>query len=298
MRSKAPPIPSMDGRTVIITGGNSGIGKATATVLATAGARVVITARNEERGRAAVTDIAAASGSELVELSLFDLGDLSSVRNGAADLLERCPRIDVLCNNAGLILSERSLSADGYEATLAINHLGPFLLTELLLDRLKESAPARIVNVASTAHNFARHGMVFDDLMAERSYRQMTVYGRSKLANILFTTELSRRLAGTGVTANSLHPGSVNTGYARDGDTTGLMAWGVEVYSHLPINLTPEEGARTSIYLCSSPDVDGVTGRYFAKCKEKTPSANARDEVAAARLWSVSEELAAGASTS
>ena len=298
MRSKAPPIPSMDGRTVIITGGNSGIGKATATVLATAGARVVITARNEERGRDAVTDIAAASGSELVELSLFDLGDLSSVRNGAADLLERCPRIDVLCNNAGLILSERSLSADGYEATLAINHLGPFLLTELLLDRLKESAPARIVNVASTAHNFARHGMVFDDLMAERSYRQMTVYGRSKLANILFTTELSRRLAGTGVTANSLHPGSVNTGYARDGDTTGLMAWGVEVYSHLPINLTPEQGARTSIYLCSSPDVDGVTGRYFAKCKEKTPSANARDEVAAARLWSVSEELAAGASTS
>jgi len=297
MRSKAPPIPSMDGRTVIITGGNSGIGKATAIALATAGARVVITARNEERGRAAVADIAAASRSELVELSLFDLADLSSVRDGAADLLERCPRIDVLCNNAGLILSERSLSADGYEATFATNHLGPFLLTELLLDRLKESAPARIVNVASTAHNFARHGMVFDDLMAERSYKQMTVYGRSKLANILFTSELSRRLAGTGVTANSLHPGSVTTGYARDGDTTGLMAWGVAVYYRLPLNLTPEQGARTSVFLCSSPDVEGVTGKYFAKCKEKTPSANARDKAAAARLWAVSEELVARATT-
>ena len=295
MSPQAPSVPSMTGKTVIITGGNSGIGKATATALAGAGARVVITARNEQRGRDAVADIAAASGSDRVELSVFDLADLSSVRAGAADLLERCPRIDVLCNNAGLILSERSLSADGYEATFAINHLGPFLLTDLLLDRLKESAPSRIVNVASTAHSFARHGMVFDDLMAERSYKQMQVYGRSKLANILFTAELAKRLAGTGVTANSLHPGSVNTGYARDGDTSGFMAWGVEIYSHLPISLTPEKGARTSVYLCSSPEVEGVTGRYFAKCREKTPSANARDEAAAARLWSVSEDLIAAA---
>jgi len=150
--------------------------------------------------------------------------------------------------------------------------------------------------VASTAHTFARKGMEFDDLMAERSYKPMTVYGRSKLANILFTTELAKRLAGSAVTANCLHPGSVATGYARDGDTTGFMAWGVKVYARLPISLTPEEGARTSVYLCSSPDVEGVTGRYFAKCKVKVPSANARDEAAAARLWDVSEELVARAS--
>ncbi len=289
MSRSAPPVPSMDGTTVIVTGGNSGIGKAAAVELARAGARVVITARSEERGTAAVADIRSASGSSDVELSVFDLADLSSVRAGAADLLERCPRIDVLLNNAGLILTERTLSADGYEATFAINHLGPFLLTDLLRPRLIDSAPSRIVNVASTAHNFARRGMVFDDLMAERSYRQMEVYGRSKLANILFTTELAARLAGTGVTANSLHPGSVATGYARDGDTTGFLAWGVKLYA--PLSLTPEQGARTSVYLCSSPDVAGVTGKYFAKCKEKAPSANARDGAAAAQLWEVSEQL-------
>ncbi len=289
MSASSQPIPSMVGKTVIITGGNSGIGKAAAVELARDGARVVITARSKQRGTAAVADIVAASGSDAVELSLFDLADLSSVRAGAADLLERCPRIDVLLNNAGLILTERTLSADGYEATLAINHLGPFLLTELLRQRLIDSAPARIVNVASTAHNFARKGMVFDDLMAERSYGQMEVYGRSKLANILFTTELAKRLAGTGVTANSLHPGSVATGYGRDGDTSGFLAWGVKLYA--PFSLTPEKGARTSVYLASSAEVEGVTGKYFAKCKEKTPSANARDEAAAARLWEVSEQL-------
>jgi NAD(P)-dependent dehydrogenase (short-subunit alcohol dehydrogenase family) len=279
----------MEGKTVIITGGNSGIGKATAIALAGAGARVVITARDLDRGRVAVTDIAAASGSDAVELVVFDLADLSSVRAGAADLLERCSRIDVLVNNAGLILSERSLSADGYESTFAINHLGPFLLTELLRQRLIDSAPSRIVNVASTAHNFARRGMVFDDLMAERSYKQMEVYGRTKLANILFTIELADRLSGTGVTANSLHPGSVATGYARDGDTTGFLAWGVKVYA--PFSLTPEQGARTSVYLASSPEVEGVTGKYFAKSRQKTPSANARDREAAARLWEISERL-------
>jgi NAD(P)-dependent dehydrogenase (short-subunit alcohol dehydrogenase family) len=289
MSPSAPTVPSMDGKTVIITGGNSGIGKAAAVELARAGARVVITARSEQRGTAAVAEIASASGSSTVELSLFDLADLSSVRAGAADLLERCPRIDVLLNNAGLILSERTLSADGYEATLAINHLGPFLLTDLLRQRLVDSAPSRIVNVASTAHSYARHGMVFDDLMAERSYRQMEVYARSKLANILFTAELAKRLAGTGVTANSLHPGAVATGYARDGDTNGFLAWGVKVIA--PVSLTPEKGARTSVFLCSSPEVEGVTGKYFTKCREKRPSAKARDQAAATRLWEVSEQL-------
>ncbi len=137
--------------------------------------------------------------------------------------------------------------------------------------------------------------MEFDDLMAERDYKAMKVYGRSKLANILFTTQLAKRLAGTGVTANSLHPGSVATGYARDGDTNGFMAWGIEIFARLPISLSPEQGARTSVYLCSSPDVAGVTGTYFAKCRPKRPSSNARDEAAAARLWDVSEELIARA---
>ena len=284
----------MAAKTVIITGGNSGIGKAAAVELAKAGARVIITARDEARGRAAVTDIAAASGSDQVELAVFDLADLASVRIGAADLLERCPRIDVLINNAGLVLSDRQVTVDGYEATFQINHLGPFLLTDLLRERLVASAPARIVNVASTAHNFARRGMVFDDLMAEKSYGSMEVYGRSKLANILFTRVLARRLEGTGVTVNSLHPGSVATGYGRDGDTTGLFAIGIKLYA--PFSLTPEKGARTTVYLASSPEVANVTGAYFAKCKQKTPSANARDDEAAEQLWQVSEALIAEAS--
>ena len=160
------------------------------------------------------------------------------------------------CNNAGLILSERTLSADGYEATFAINHLGPFLLTDLLLDRLRTSAPSRIVNVASTAHSFARKGMEFDDLMAEGSYGRCGSTDAASSPTSSSPRSWPERLDGTGVTANCLHPGSVATGYARDGDTTGFMAWGVKVYAHLPISLTPEQGARTSVYLCSSPEVE------------------------------------------
>jgi NAD(P)-dependent dehydrogenase (short-subunit alcohol dehydrogenase family) len=253
----------MDGKTVVITGGNSGVGKATATALAGAGARTVITARSESRGSEALADIRRSSGSDLVDLVVFDLADLASVRKGAAVLLDR------------------------------YDHLGPFLLTRLLLDRLIASAPARVVNVASTAHRSARHGMDFDDLQSRRGYKGMQVYGRSKLANILFTDELARRLVGTGVTANCLHPGTVATGYARDGDATGFLAFGVKVIR--PFILTPEQGARTSVYLASSPDVAGVTGRYFVKCRSRTPSAAARNEAAAALLWSSSEELVAGA---
>ena len=295
MSPAAPAVPAMEGKTVIITGGNSGIGKATAVALAGAEAHTLITARSEARGKAAVADISSASGSEQVELAVFDLADLASVRAGARELLDRCDRIDVLVNNAGLILSDRTLTTDGYEATFQINHLGPFLLTELLTERLIASAPARILNVASTAHNYGPARMRFDDLMAEHSYGQMEVYGRSKLANILFTTELAKRLADAGVTANSLHPGSVASGYARDGDTHGLFTVGITLVK--PFSLTPEQGARTSIYLASSPEVADMTGLYFAKCKQKAPSANARDTEAAARLWSVSEQLIAEAAT-
>jgi len=279
----------MQGRTVVITGANSGVGQATAVALARAGADTVITARHEGRGGQAVADIRRDSGSDRVDLVVFDLADLASVRRGAERILDRCPRIDVLVNNAGLVLSARTETMDGFEATFATNHLGPFLLTRLLTERLVASAPARVVNVASTAHQGARRGLDFDDLQSTRHYRGMQAYSRSKLANILFTNELARQLSGTGVTANSLHPGTVASGFARDDDAKGFLAFGVKVIK--PFILTPEKGARTSVYLASSPEVADVTGQYFVKCRAKTPSPAARDEAAAALLWSVSEEL-------
>jgi NAD(P)-dependent dehydrogenase (short-subunit alcohol dehydrogenase family) len=199
------------------------------------------------------------------------------------------PRLDVLVNNAGLMRSERSVTVDGYEATFAINHLGPFLLTNLLLDRLTASAPARVVNVASTAHSAARKGIPFDDLQSQKHYKPMRVYGASKLANILFTSELARRTRGSGLTANSLHPGTVRTGYGADGDARGLLALGIKIGG--PLFLSPAKGARTSVYLASSPEVEGVTGKYFVKCKERKPRAQARDPEAATRLWQVSAAM-------
>jgi NAD(P)-dependent dehydrogenase (short-subunit alcohol dehydrogenase family) len=241
-----------------------------------------------------VAEIRRSTGSDDVELVVFDLADLDSVRRGAADLLDRCDRIDVLVNNAGLVLSERTETKDGYEATFAINHLGPFLLTTLLLDRITASAPARIVNVASTAHRSARRGLDFDDLQSTKHYAGMQAYGKSKLANILFTTELARRLAGTGVTVNAVHPGTVATGFARDGDANGVLAFGIKLIK--PFVLTPEKGARTSVYVASSPEVGDVTGGYFVKCRQAKPSAAALDEAAAGRLWEVSEQLVSEAS--
>lgn len=283
-------VSDMTGKTVVITGGNSGIGFETAAALAGAGARVVITARSEERGRAALERLNAGSPAVPVELAVFDLASLRSVREGAAELLDRLPRIDVLVNNAGLMLSDRRETVDGLEMTFQVNHLGPFLLTVLLLDRLKASAPSRIINVASTAHQSARSGMDFDDLQATGGYGGMAVYGRSKLANILFTNELARRLEGSGVTANSLHPGTVRTGWAGEGDAKGLFALGVAIGR--PFFLSPARGAKTSVYLASSPEVDDVSGRYFVRCRPRTPSKAARDEAAARRLWEVSEGLA------
>jgi NAD(P)-dependent dehydrogenase (short-subunit alcohol dehydrogenase family) len=280
----------MQGKTVVVTGANSGIGFETAVALAGMGARVVLTARNADKGRAAVAAVAErVGGAAELQLVVFDLGDLSSVRRGAAEILEVAPRLDVLVNNAGLMRSERSDTVDGYEATFAINHLGPFLLTNLLLDRMNASAPARVVNVASTAHSAARKGIPFDDLQSRKRYKPMRVYGASKLANILFTVELARRTQGSGLTANSLHPGTVRTGYGADGDARGLLALGIKIGG--PLFLSPAKGARTSVYLASSPEVEGVTGKYFVKCKERQPRAQARDAEAAARLWQVSAEM-------
>ncbi len=284
-------VADMTGKTVVITGANSGIGLETAVELARAGATTVITARDRARGEAAVADIRARAGHDRVDLVLFDLGDIASVRQGAQAIVSRCDRIDVLVNNAGVVLSDRRETPDGFEATFAVNHLGPFVLTELLLERIKHSAPSRIVNVASTAHKGARKGLDFDDLQSTRKYSGMQVYSKSKLANIYFTTELARRLEGTGVTVNCLHPGTVATAYGRDGDSSGILAFGLKVIK--PFILTAAQGARTSVYLASSPDVAGVSGQYFVKCKARKPSAAAQDDEAARRLWKISEELVA-----
>jgi NAD(P)-dependent dehydrogenase (short-subunit alcohol dehydrogenase family) len=293
--SPTPIVPPMDGKTVVITGANSGVGKATAVALAGAGAHTVMTARDRRRGEEAAADVRRITGSDQVELVVFDLGDLASVAHGASELLDRCDRIDVLVNNAGLVLSERRETADGFEATFAINHLGPFQLTRLLTERLVASAPARVVNVSSTAHRSARHGLDFDDLQSTKNYRGMQVYSRTKLANLLFTLELAKRMEGTRVTANAVHPGTVASGFARDDDASGFLAFGVKLIK--PFILTPEKGARTSVYLASSPEVSEVTGGYFVKCKERTPAPAARNEAAAELLWSVSEELVEQASS-
>jgi NAD(P)-dependent dehydrogenase (short-subunit alcohol dehydrogenase family) len=273
----------MQGKTVVVTGANSGIGFETAAALASMGARILLTARNADKGRAAVAAITQRlNGEGRVQLVVFDLADLASVRRGAAEILEQAPSLDVLVNNAGLVLSERA-------ETFATNHLGPFLLTNLLLERLRASAPARVVNVASTAHNAARKGIPFDDLQSTTHYRGMRVYGQSKLANMLFTLELARRCEGSGVTANSLHPGTVRSGYGAGGDARGFLAFGIKIAS--PFFLSSAKGARTSIYLASAPEVEGVSGEYFVKCKPRKPRQWALDAESARHLWDVSEEL-------
>ncbi|HXQ60427.1 MAG TPA: SDR family oxidoreductase [Acidimicrobiales bacterium] len=286
-------VDDMTGKTVVITGGNSGIGKETAVALARAGATTLITARDRGRGEAAVADIRSRSGNDRVDVVVFDLGDLGSVRAGATQILEKCPRLDVLVNNAGIVLSDRRMTVDGYESTFAVNHLGPFLLTQLLLDAVTASPQGRVVNVSSTAHSAARRGLDFDDLQSARSYSAMRVYGMSKLANIYFTTELARRMQGSNVTANCLHPGTVATGYGRDGDAKGLLAFGVKVIA--PFVLSAEKGARTSVYLASSPELSTVSGKYFIKSRVRQPSKAALDADAARRLWEVSEQLIADA---
>jgi NAD(P)-dependent dehydrogenase (short-subunit alcohol dehydrogenase family) len=280
----------MTGKTVVITGGNTGIGKEAAVGLAGLGARVVITSRNEERGRAARDEIAGRTGNAQVEVMPLDLASFQSIRSFASEVLDRFDGPDVLVNNAGLILLRRRETQEGFEETFGVNHLGHFLLTDLLLERLQASAAARVVVVSSNAHKGARRGLDFDDLQAARAYKWMDAYNKSKLANIYFARELSRRLDGTGVTVNALHPGFVRSEFGRGGDLGGVYGWGIK-YLASPFAISPEKGARTSIYLASSPDVDGVSGGYFYKCKPSNPSRVAQDDDAARRLWDASEKL-------
>jgi retinol dehydrogenase-12 len=279
-------VATMAGKTCLVTGATSGIGKETAVRLATLGAAVVVVARTAERGEPARDEIRRRVPSATVDLLTADLSSLAQVRRLADEVNARYDRLDVLVNNAGVIMTRGQLTADGLEATFAINHLAPFLLTNLLRGLLERSAPARVVTVSSAAHQQAR-AIPWDDLPSAALAEHRQTYPLSKLANVLFTSELARRLAGTGVTANCLHPGFVRTGLGRD--VKGVL--GALVKLMLAFTPGPAAGATTSVYLAESPEVAEVTGGYFVKCKPAEPSALAKDEQAAARLWRISEEL-------
>ena len=286
----------MHGKVVVVTGANSGIGFETARAVAERGAITVLACRDRTKGEAAVAAIQARTRQKLVHLVHLDLADLDSVRGSAETILSRWDRLDVLVNNAGGWWSERQVTRQGYEQTFGVNHLGPFLLTQLLLDRLRTSRPSRIVNVSSVGHRFAR-GMNWDDLQLERGYDSAFAYGQSKLANVLFTRELARRLPPEEVTANACHPGSVRTGLGRDGDASGVI--GLVAFGLLrPFYLSAARGARTLIYLATAPEVAGQTGGYYVRCRPHRVSIPARDDDAARRLWEASEQLvAAGSAT-
>jgi retinol dehydrogenase 12 len=277
----------MQGKVCLITGATSGIGKITAREIARLGARVLIVGRSPEKTEATVRQIHAETGATSIESLVADLSLQAEVRRLAEQVQARCDRLDVLVNNAGAMFLKRLESGDGIEMTLALNHLSYFLLTNLLLPLLKAGAPSRVVNVASDAHK--RASIDFDDLQAKQKYGGWRAYQQSKLANILFTNELARRLDGTGVTANSLHPGFVRTNFLQVFDGR----WGGRLLRAIAerIAISPEQGARTPIYLASSPDVAGVTGRYFVKEKPVPSSARSLDPAAAQRLWRISEEM-------
>ncbi|MCH8497168.1 MAG: SDR family oxidoreductase [Marinobacter sp.] len=275
---------SMQGKTVLITGANSGIGFEAAKALAAMGARVVLACRRPEAAEDAVARIGAEVPAAQLETVRLDVSSLDDVRRAAAEIIERFPRLDVLVNNAGLANVRREESVDGFELTLATNHLGPFLLTSLLLPVLQASG-GRIVNVASVAHSIGK--MHFEDLNLTRGYQVMKAYGQSKLANILFTRELARRLEGTGVTANCLHPGAVNTNIWPGAHWYEKLASAViRVFT-----ITAEQGAKTTVWLASAPEVAGQTGGYYYRCKPAKARPKARNDDDARRLWDMSAAM-------
>ena len=277
----------MKGRTVLVTGASSGIGLETARALAGQGAKVVLLCRSQERGEAALAEIRRTVPDADLHLLLADLYSLAATRAAAAEYKRRFDALHVLVNNAGLIHATRELTSDGFEKTFALNHLSAFLLTHELGDILERSPPARVVTVASLAHKWGN--LDFDDLHGERAYSQMGAYGTSKLCNILFASELARRMtaAGKKITSNSLHPGTVASNFGQSGNW--FMKYGTKIAA--PFMLTSAKGARTSVYLASSPEVEGVTGKYFVKCREATTTARGSDAALARRLWDVSAKL-------
>jgi NAD(P)-dependent dehydrogenase (short-subunit alcohol dehydrogenase family) len=292
---------AMRGKKVLVTGANQGIGKATALHLARQGAHVTIATRDAEKGRLAAAEIEALSApsqarsqgashaqspSRLVDVVVGDLSRQADVRRIAAEFKSRHERLDVLVNNAGVFVPTRRTSADGVEETFAVNHLAYFLLTRELIDLLKASAPSRVVNVSSDAHRYGK--MHWDDLgFANHRYSGWRAYTQSKLANLLFTYELSRRLEGSGVTANGLHPGTVASGFGRT--YPGPMA--VIYFVGRPVMLTSDRGAKTSVYLASSAEVERVTGKYFSRCRPRKSSTLSYCEASQRKLWALSEEL-------
>ncbi|MDD1779382.1 MAG: SDR family oxidoreductase [Candidatus Helarchaeota archaeon] len=270
----------MQGKICMVTGANSGIGKETAIGLAIQGATVVMVCRDAAKGEAALKEIKERSGNSSIDLLLADLSSQQAIRNLVEDFKSKYSKLHVLINNAGLVLSKRTLSVDGIETQLAVNHLAPFLLTNLLQDVLKASAPARVVNTSSGIHKRA----TLDDLQSEKKYSAFSAYGKSKLALTLFTYELARRLKGSGVTVNAVHPGVVKTNLGRD------MDWFSRGFTKVFFT-SPVKGAATSIYVASSPDVEGITGKYFAHKKETPSSKLSYDESAAKQIWDLSAKL-------
>jgi NAD(P)-dependent dehydrogenase (short-subunit alcohol dehydrogenase family) len=287
-RDHRPEEAPIHGKVVVITGATSGIGQIAALKLAASGARIVMVARDRGRAEAMLAKLSEAGPGAAHSAHIADLSLIAETKRAGAGIAAAEPRIDVLINNAGSVFPSRKLTADGLERTFATNHMAYFVLTHALRDRLAASAPARIVSTASRAHQ--NQTLDFDDLQLARGYGIQRAYGRSKLANILFTRELARRLAGSGVTANCIHPGRVRTGFGqRDG---GIFAVTVRTFFFL-FGGPPEPGADTLVYLAASPDVAGVSGQYFVPVgKQQEPSAAARDDVAARRLWEESERIA------
>jgi len=275
----------MRGKVCLVTGATSGIGLVTARELARQGATVFIVGRSPERCDVAVNQIRAGSNTTEVGWFVADLSSFADLRRLASSVRDRCPRVDVLINNAGGIFLSRQESVDGIEMTLALNHFSYFLLTNLLLPQINQGHPARVVNVASDAHKGA--SINFDDIEGKQRFSAWRAYQQSKLANILFTYELARRLEGTRVTVNALHPGFVRTNIFRH---PTWRAWLVRRAADL-VALSPERGARTSVFLASSPDVALTSGRYFAKQKPATSSPESLDRAAASRLWELSREI-------
>ena len=275
----------MHGKICVVTGATSGIGLVTAQALARQGATLIVVARHGERGAATVRRIQQETGNSAVELMVADLSAQAQVRRLASEIQQRFVRLDVLVNNAGALFSRRQLSVDGLEMTLALNHLAYFLLTNLLIPPMQAAGSARIVNVSSEAHRRAR--LDFAELQGQHRYSGWRAYARSKLANILFTYELARRLEGTGIVANALHPGFVATNFGRN--TRSIVSALMRILQLAAIS--PEEGAETIIYLASSSEIKGVTGEYFVKQKAARSSQVSYDRTAAERLWQVSAEL-------
>ena len=276
----------MNGKIVMITGANSGIGKETAVELAKMGATVIIVCRNKDRGEEALKEIKERANSEKVELFLADLANQTSIRSMVKDFKKKHDKLHVLINNAGVWLRKRYTTSEGYEKTVAVNHLGHFLLTYLLLDILKASRPARIINVSSQAHKFAK--LDLDDIHMKNDYRGFRAYGNSKLENLLFTYELAKKLENTGITVNALHPGSVRTNFGRN--NSGKLFKTVFNFFRLFL-ISAKKGARTSIYLASSPEVEDITGKYFIKRKLRKSSKASYNKEFQKKLWHISENL-------